>query len=345
MQSLADARAAFDHPGGYLAAASQGLPTLATQAALRDDVGAWASGTRHPSHYDGLVERSRASFARLVGVPTSRVAIGSQASVMAGMIASAAPQGAEVICVDGDFSSMVFPFLQRTDLRVRHVPVHGVPDAIGPQTWLVAFSHIQSATGVVADVDPIVAAAAEHGARTLCDTTQSAGVHPVDASVFDATICHAYKWLCAPRGVAFLTVADDWHDLAPTAAGWYAGEEVWQSCYGPAMRLAGDARRFDVSPAWQAWAGAEPALALFADLDVAEVWRHATTLGDALCDGLGIERQGQAIVTWPDADGEQLRRLTCAGLVAAGRAGRVRTAFHVWNDERDVDRVLQSLGA
>ncbi|WP_367651882.1 hypothetical protein [Curtobacterium sp. MCPF17_052] len=136
--------------------------------------------------------------------------------------------------------------------------------------------------------------------------------------------------------------------LRPVQAGWYAGQDVWSSCYGPAMRLADDARRFDVSPAWQAWPGAVAALRHAAALDAHSTWRHATGLADRLCDALGAPRQGQrsggqAIITFPDADGTGLRALTAAGLTASGRAGRLRIAFHLWNDEDDVGAVAAAL--
>jgi len=228
---------------------------------------------------------------------------------------------------------------------VRSVPLDAIAGEISDATWLVVFSHIQSATGRVADVPAIVAAAAAHDTYTYCDVTQSAGVHPVDASVFDATACHTYKWLCSPRGVAFLTLSERFErELTPLQAGWYAGDAVWQSCYGPNMELALDARRFDVSPAWPAWVGAEPAIRMFAELDIDEVWARASGLGDALCDALGMERQHQAIVTWADPDGHDLERLVAAGIKASGRAGRLRAAFHLWNDETDVAAVVAALG-
>jgi selenocysteine lyase/cysteine desulfurase len=204
---------------------------------------------------------------------------------------------------------------------------------------------VQSATGEVADDAEIVAAATRSGALTLCDLTQAAGVRPVDASRYDASVTHAYKWLCCPRGVAFLTLGDRLGaTLVPTQAGWYAGADVWGSCYGPDMRLADDARAFDVSPAWQAWAGALPALRTFAGLDAAATWDHAARTGDALCSRLGLEAQGRAIVTWADADGRDQRLLGDAGLTVSGRAGRVRVAFHLWNDASDVDAVAAALG-
>jgi len=347
---LPEARAQFRGGRGYLAACTLGLPTAGTVAALRNDLAAWAAGSASAAGYGAVVERVRAAYARLVAVPVSRVAIGSQASVLAGLVAASVPDGAEVLCVDGDFSSMVFPFLNQAHrgVTVRHVPLADLAGSIGADTWLVAWSLVQSATGAVADTDAIRAAARANGSFTLCDTTQAAGWMPVDASVFDATICHAYKWLCAPRGVAFLTVAERFGAaVRPAHAGWYAGEDVWGSCYGPGMRLAADARRFDVSPAWAAWVGAEPALEFFGRLDLAAVRGHDVGLADAFRAGLGIdpaEQAGQAIVTWADAAGTDLARLTAAGLTASGRAGRARVAFHLWNDADDVQDALRALG-
>ena len=343
--ALARAIASFEAPRLFLAAASIGLPTRETVEALKRDIDLWSGARRDPMQYDQIVANTRASYARLVGVAPDRVAIGSQSSAITSVLAAAVPEGAEVLCVAGDFSSIVFPFLQRRGVTVRSVALDDLAAEITDATWLVVFSHVQSATGRVADVAAIALAARAHDAYTYCDTTQSAGVHPVDAGLFDATVCHTYKWLCAPRGVAFLTLGERFgRELVPIQAGWFAGEAVWQSCYGPDMTLALDARRFDVSPAWPAWVGAEPAIRMFSELDIAEVWDLASGLGDALCDGLGIERQRQAIVTWADPDGEDLARLMSAGIKVSGRAGRLRAAFHLSNDESDVAAVVTALG-
>ena len=342
--SLQSAIESFGEPRGYLAVASIGLPPRQAVDALTADLAAWSAADRDPQGYDEAIERTRASYASLVGVHPNRVAQGSQTSVLTSLIAAAVPAGAEVLCVDGDFSSIVFPFLQRPDITVRLVALEALADSITDETWLVVFSLVQSSRGVVADVASINSAAARHGAYTMCDTTQGAGVLPVEASLFDATVCHTYKWLCAPRGVAFLTLSTRFDALlTPLHAGWYAGDDVWQSCYGPSMSLAPTARRFDVSPAWQAWIGAEQSIALFDGLDIDEVWARASALGDALCDGLKIPQQHQAIVSWPDASGADLQKLFGAGIRASGRAGRLRASFHLWNTEDDVDAVLDAL--
>jgi kynureninase len=161
---------------------------------------------------------------------------------------------------------------------------------------------------------------------------------PCHAGDFDVTSCSAYKWLCHPRGTAYLTVRPEvWDRLRPVHAGWYAGESRWDAVYGPQMLLAADARRFDVSPAWLAWAGAVPAMELFAGLDPEQVRAYDAGLADALLDRLGLEPQGRAVVSLPDPCGELAAALAERGAVVAGRAGRVRIGFHLWNDEEDVD--------
>lgn len=341
--SLRAAVEQFDAPPGYLAAATVGIPPRAAVRAMRDDLDRWSVGGLDTAGYDDIVRRSREGFAGIVGVEPSRVAVGSQTSPMVSLVASAVPVGAEVLCVTGDFASLVFPFLQRTDIRVRQVPLEALADAITDRTWLVAFSLVQSANGAVADIEAILREAHMLDAFTLCDITQAAGILPLDASRFDVTVCHPYKWLCCPRGAAFMTVSAHFQDhLAPIQAGWYAGERIWDSLYGPEMQLAQDARRFDVSPAWLSWVGARHSIGLFAGLDLAEVWSRSTALGDALSAALDFEPQHQAIVSLPD-DGGGLDALTAAGIRATGRAGRIRVAFHLWNTPADVDAVVRAL--
>ncbi|MDM7829759.1 aminotransferase class V-fold PLP-dependent enzyme [Cellulomonas edaphi] len=340
-----DLRSEFAHAPGYIDAATVGLPALATLAALRDALDEWQAGRADLHAYDAAVAAARTSYARLVGVAPTDVAIGAQTSALVGLVASALPDGAEVLVVDGDFSSVVYPFLAHADrgITVRHAPLAALADEVRPTTAVVAFSLVQSRDGSVADVDAVLAAARSAGALTLCDTTQ-AGWMPVDASRFDVTVCSAYKWLAAPRGVAFLTARREVVEgLRPLAAGWYAGDDVWGSCYGPNMRLATGARGLDVSPAWLCWVGAAPVLELWAATDMAAVRAHAVGLADSLRAGLSLAPGGSAIVSLPDASGAVGDRLRAAGCRVAGRAGGVRLAFHVWNDADDVSRALTAL--
>ncbi len=344
----AQAARSWDRVPGYLNAATLGLPPRAVVTAMQEAVAEWAAGTACPTRYDASVNAARESYARLVGVSPDRVATGAQTSVFAGMVAASLSDGAEVVAIQDDFTSVLFPFLvqQQADrgVTVRLVPREGLPDAVAETTDLVVFSLAQSACGRLVDVAAVTEAARRHGARTFCDTTQAAGWMPVEADLFDLTVCSAYKWLCQPRGTAYLTIRPELTEsLRPVSAGWYAGESIWDSTYGPGMQLAGDARRFDVSPAWLSWVGAQAAGEVFAQLSMEAVRAHVGGLADQVRETLGQEPCGRPVLALPDPDGALAGRLTGAGATVASRGGGVRIAFHLWNTQEDVDLVLRTL--
>jgi len=347
--TLADLRAGVVPTPGHLDAATCGLPLTATTDALRAALDEWTAGRAHPVVYDRSVAASRTAFARLAGVDVTRVAIGAQTSALVGCAAAALPDGARVVVPQDEFTSVTYPFLAHADrgVRVRAVPLEHLAEAVADGCDAVATSLVQSRDGRVVDLAAVRAAATTVAALRVVDLTQAAGWLPLDLAADgpEITVCSAYKWLCAPRGTAFLTATPEAAArLRPVAAGWYAGDDPWSSVYGTDPRLAADARRFDTSPAWLSWVGAAPALAAFADVDMSAVHAHDVGLADGLRTRLGLAPAGSAIVLLPDADGSARARLTDAGLRVAGRGGGVRLAFHVWNDEDDVDRAVAALG-
>lgn len=337
----------WDPVPGYLNAATMGLPPRSVVEAMQQHLVQWRDGACRADAFDEDVRRARVAFARLLDTGADLVAIGAQVSGLVGLVASSLPAGARVVVPADDFTSVVFPFLVQRDrgVVVEQVARERLVDAIRPGVDWVAFSLAQSSDGTLADSAAIREAARASGTRTLADLTQAAGWLPVRASDFDVTVTGAYKWLCAPRGSAFLTLSPDLVEgIRPVHAGWYAGEDVWDSIYGPGMRLADSARRFDLSPGWPVWVGTAPAVELFAGADPAVLRNHGAGLADQVREHLGLEPAGRPVLSLPDADGALKARLGEAGCSVAGRAGAVRISFHVWNDEADVGRVCDALG-
>ena len=246
-----------------------------------------------------------------------------------------------MVVPDVEFTSNLFPYLVQSRLDVRTVPVAAVADAVADGAGAVAFSAVQMSTGEVADVDAILEAASAVDAVTICDATQAVGWLPIDAGRFDA------------RRLRRLQVADvaARHRLShrlgpaaraarcPTAPAGTRARTCHASYFGPPLRLAARARRFDLSPAWFCWVGTAPALELIEEVGVQAIHDHDVALANRFRAGLGMEAANSAIVSAdvPDA----AARLERAGIVAAMRGGRLRTSWHVYNDERDVDRVLE----
>ena len=209
-------------------------------------------------------------------------------------------------------------------------------------TDVVAFSAVQMATGEVADIDAIAAAAEAHGALTVCDATQACGWLPIDATRLDVVTAAAYKWLMSPRGTCFMSVRPDLRDaLVPHSAGWYAGDDPHASYFGPPLRLAKDARRLDTSPAWFSWVGTQPTLELVEQIGVEAIHEHDLALANRFRAGLGLEPGNSAIVMSDAPDAAEV--LEAAGIMAAVRGGRLRTSWHVYNTAADVDATLEAL--
>ncbi len=341
--SIADAGEHWSPEGVYLNTASFGLPPqrawTALQAALED----WRGGRTSWEGWGDETQRAREAWARLVGVPSAWVATGSVVSAMVGIVAASLPDGSRVLAPEIEFTSNLWPFAaQGRGITVRTVPAADLAEAIDARTDVVAFSAAHSATGEVADLEAVAAAAGHHGALTVCDGTQAVGWLPVDAARFDVLTCSAYKWLMSPRGSAFMSVRPALLDrLLPQAAGWFAGADIHGSYYGMPMDLAHDARRLDVSPAWFSWVGTTPVLELLEEIGIDAIHAHDVALANRLRAGLGLEPSDSAIVSAavPDA----AARLAGTEVRAATRAGALRASFHVYNTEADVDRVLELL--
>jgi selenocysteine lyase/cysteine desulfurase len=341
---LAQAQTLWKPEPGWLNTASYGLPPRpawdALQAALHD----WHVGRTSWEGWDESTARSRRAFAGLVGVPAQDVAVGSAVSQLLAPVAAALPAGARVVVPEVEFTSNLFPWLVHEDrgIQVCATPVAGLAEAIDERTDVVAFSLVQSADGTVAAYDEVVAAARAHGALVVVDATQACGWLPFDGSQADVVAVAAYKWLMAPRGAAFAYLSPHLREgLIPAAAGWYAGADVHASYYGPPLRLAADARRFDISPAWFSYVGAAPALELLAAVGLPAIREHNVGLANRFLAGLGRPAGDSAIVA-VDVPGAQ-EKLAAANIRAAVRAGRVRASFHIYSTVDDVDLALDAL--
>lgn len=327
--------------GLYFATATCGLPPRVTSGAMDTVLADWRRGRVEAPEFDAVIAQARERYARLVGVDASTVAIGHQVSPLVGLVADSVPDGSRVLTAAGEFTSVTFPFAaqEHRGVSITEVPLEKLAASIDASTDLVAVSAVQSADGAIADLDAIAAAADRHGAKVLVDLTQAAGWLPVQAGRFAYTVCGTYKWLLSPRGTAFLTVREDVMDsLVPSQAGWYAGEKPWESIYGLPLRLAKDARRFDVSPAWFLWVGTNASLGFLERVGTEELHRHALEVEAAFATAADL-RPGTSAIRSLEADELVPALMGGVDAVASVRAGRLRMSFHVNNTVAEAEHL------
>src|SRR4051794_32292409 len=180
---------------------------------------------RAGAHFQRLRDlsgRLRAAYAQRVGAAADDVAVTTSTSegmvrVLAGLELR---PGDEILTSDEEHPGLYGPLAAARDrfgVRVRAVPLADLPDAVGPETALVACSHVSWVNGTVAP-----AALREVDVPVLLDGAQGAGAVATDVGELgcDFYAAAGQKWLCGPVGTGLLYVAPAWrerlHSVGPT---------------------------------------------------------------------------------------------------------------------------------
>lgn len=169
--------------------------------------------------------------------------------------------------------------------------VAAVLDRVTPATRLVLVDHVTSPTALVLPVEPIVAAL-EPDIPVLIDGAHAPGMVPVDLDLLGASFYtgNLHKWVCAPKGAGFVSVADRHRDqVRPTVI-----SHGWNTPRGDAGLLH---RLFDWTGTFDptAWLSVPAALTEMASMH-ADGWPGvmaanrdlARAARDLLCDRLGV---------------------------------------------------------
>jgi isopenicillin-N epimerase len=174
-----------------------------------------------------LLAEARTALARFVGADGDDLALipNATAGVNAVVRSLALSRGDELLTTDHAYAackktldyaaarsgarvveaSVPFP------LRSEEEVVSAVLSRVTSHTRLALLDHVTSPTALVFPIERLVAELSARGVDTLVDGAHALGMVPLDLARLGAAYytANAHKWLCAPKGAAFLHVRKD----------------------------------------------------------------------------------------------------------------------------------------
>ncbi len=203
---------------------------LAVQAALRDRMEA------EPVQFlwhdlDGLLATSRAALAAFIGADADDLAFVPNATTGVNTVLQSLhfEVGDELLTTDHEYNAILNAaraVATRDGARVvvAHVPfpiddpaevIAALLAAVTDRTRLALFSHVTSPTALIFPAADLVRELAVRGVDTLLDAAHSPGMVPLDLNAIGAAYAtgNAHKWICAPKGSAFLHIRRDRREL------------------------------------------------------------------------------------------------------------------------------------
>jgi selenocysteine lyase/cysteine desulfurase len=376
-----DFRAEFDIPRDicYLNAAYMTpQPRRVVEAAMSGATRRAQPWRITPADFFSEVEALRFAFAQQVGCSADNIAIVPSVSYGVSCAAANLPikRGDVILALEDQFPSNYYSWRRQamaTDAEFHIVSKQesqSWADALlaaielrGDDIAIATLEGHHWTSGAVVDLESVIPALRDIGARVVLDLTQTIGGCPVNISQLapDFMATAGYKWQFCPYGVAFLYVDEQYFDGIPIEEAWMGrdGAEDFSRLVDFTDQYQPGARRFDAGEksSFPNIAGALAALQMLAEWGIDNIYE---TLADTntriagILAGHGFETmaidaraahfQGARL---PATDPRKLAaHLIDNDVYASVRGDHLRVAPHLYTDDEDLacfDDALRSI--
>jgi cysteine desulfurase/selenocysteine lyase len=323
-------------------------------------------GALHWRKWYAEYDKLRAAAARLIGAQANEIAILKNTSEGLSFVSEGFrwQSGDNAITTALEFPSNYTPWkwLARrgVELRTAALPtVAAIEPLIDSRTRIVTVSSVAFHNGFTADLDAIGDLCARHNVLFCVDAIQSVGALPIDVrrSKIAFLAADGHKWMCGPEGAAIFYVAAEHRERLDVVENGWTNVKRRGSFLECEVDLLPDSRRFEAgSLNTNGVYGARAAIDLLLEIGIesiaAEVIRLATRLAGRL-EEIGWRvpsprpiASGIIGAIPPGVEPSLLRwhrKLEENGVVCAPREGMLRFSPHFYNDDAEIDRVIDVL--
>ena len=325
-----------------------------------------------PPDFFDPVDEARDLFARILEADADGAAILPAASYGIAVAARnlTVPPGGRIVCLGEEFPSNVYAWMDLAERSAGEMAFVSRPedldwtkavlDRIDERTAIVAVPHCHWTDGGLIDLVRVAERARDVSAAIVVDATQSIGAmpFPMDEVRPDFLVTAGYKWLLGPYSTAFMWVAPQHRDGTPIEFTWMtrAHSDDFPQLVQYTDEYRPGARRFDVGEVanFALIPAVIEAFRQTLEWTVAGIGAYAEALVDRLTAGveeLGLSVAGREVraghlagVQLGEAPPERVAAaLAEAGVHVSVRGQAVRVSPHVYNDEADVDRLVEVL--
>lgn len=324
-------------------------------------------GALHWRDWYAAYESYREVASRLLNATPQEIAILKNTSEGLSFVAEGFRwQGGEnVVSTAMEFPSNYTPWRhlgrRGVELRIVEEPtVRHIDQAVDSKTRIVSVSSVAFHNGYTADLDSIGEFCAGNDILFCVDAIQSVGALPIDVrrSKISFLAADGHKWMCGPEGAALFFVAAEHRDKLEVLENGWTNIQRGGRFINCGTDLMPDSRRFEAgSLNTNGVHGARAAIDLLLEIGIeeiaTEVRRIATLLGEKLLKiGYRVASplpiaSGIVAAIPPSVETNTLlhihRTLEENKIVCAPREGMLRFAPHFYNDESEVDRVIDVL--
>jgi len=330
------------------------------------------------SAYFETPARIRESIAKLIGAQTEEIALTTGASSGTALVAYNLDwkTGDEVLTAKGEFPLQFTtwkPMEEREGVKLkvvspqnRFISADDFIAALSPRTRLVSASLVRFDDGVLLDAAKLAAACHAQGTFLLLDASQCCGAIPMDVTTLgaDFIVSAGYKWLLSPYGTGFLWAKNERvAKMRPGPFYWMAleGADRFASLVFTDPKPAAGARRWDSAETASYFnlAGMDASLQFVLNLGPQTVSAHNRKLIDLLYERLPKDRcipsspldsiqrgpYGCFAARTPEKTAVLFENLQKENVIVSLREGNIRVSPHLYNTERDIDRLIEVITA